>query len=228
MEKFNYISIFAGGKNEKPHFSNKWKAFIECFANMTNSLSVNVNTANPSFVENVWKIAKFAKKYNKNINVSLHTRNIEVINNCFESGYNEFVLNINENFNWENHYEKLLEYKNNVRISFVMTENNFWVLEEWYENFPQIFKNFQITIIPEVHSAENENWNYLFKERFESIGQKTFNEKNVVELENGALQNKAFPKLWYWNKNKINSKLNVICLFSNGNIASNCQWEKII
>ena len=243
MVKFNYISILAGGickfncnfcvgkdirKNEKPHFSSKWKAFIECFADMANLLSVSGDTSDPSFVDDVWKIARFAKYINKNIKVALHTRNIKVINNCFESGYDKFVLSIDENFNWQKHYETLLEHKDNVRISFVMTDDNFWILDEWYENYPQIFEDFQITIRPEVHLAKNENWNYVFKERFEGIGQKTFNEKNVIELENGALQNKAFPKLWYWDYNKTNPKLNVRYLFSDGNIASNCQWEKII
>jgi hypothetical protein len=80
MKKFDYISILAGGKckfncsfcvgnnirkKSTPHFSPKMKAFIECFPDTTDLLSVSGDTSDPSFIKETWSIPQIVKSFNK-------------------------------------------------------------------------------------------------------------------------------------------------------------------
>ena len=245
--KFDYISILAGGdcpfkcdfcvgnkirENKNPHFSTKWKAFIECFADMTNLLSISGDTSDPSFIKETWEISKLAKQFNPNIKITLHTRNIKVLEKAFKSGYDKFVFSIDENIDKET-IDKLYNYKNKVRLSFVMTSNNFWVIDKWKNELPELF-DFEVTIRPEVYETQNKKWFYKFLQYFilidESIEFYEVENKYpmyVETLKNNALALKKFPYIWFWDYNKTNPNLNVIYLFSNGEIGSNCRWNKI-
>lgn len=245
MKKFDYISILAGGKCKfncdfcvgknirkdiKPHFSTKWESFIGCFADMTDLLSISGDTSDPSFVKESSKIPSIAKSFNKHLKVSLHTRNLNVIKTAKNAGYDSFVFSIDENFNKEM-FNVLKNHKDenfDIRLSLVITDKNFHILDEWFKNFKDIFE-FKMTIRPEVNSSKEKRWQSTFYNAFQNIGNENIDKsKNAIKMENGAIKLKDYPNIWYWDYNETNPKLNVRYLFSNGTISGNCQWEKLV
>jgi len=244
MKKFDYISILAGGsckfncefcigknirKDASPHFSKKVKSFIECFSDLTDLISVSGDTSDPSFIKETWKIPNWVKEFNPKSKVTLHTRNIDCLENALNSGYDKFVFSIDENFTREM-LKKLEPYKDKVRLSFVMTVANFWVIDAWKEKIPEIFE-FQMTIRPEVKEAKIESNLHTFINQFLNILGNTI---TLFELhdrafvnEKGALVLEEKPNIWFWNYNKTNKMMDVRYLFSDGKISSNCEWEKI-
>jgi len=247
MKKLDYISILAGGKckfncdfcvgkdirkDVKPYFSTKWESFIECFADMTNLLSVSGDTSDPSFVKDTLKIPGIAKSFNKDIKVTIHTRNLNVIKAAKNAGYDSFVFSIDENFNKEM-LDTLKKYKDenfDIRLSLVLTDYNFCILDEWSKSFKEIF-DFKMTIRPEVKLAKDEAMNWTLYSAFLNIRSKKYkspydSKKYITKMENGAIKLKRFPNVWYWDYNATNPKLDVRYLFSDGTIAGNCQWGK--
>jgi len=234
--KLDYISILAGGsckfncdfcvgkdirKNITPHISPKYKAFIECFAEQTDLLSISGDTSDPSFVEEIWEIPEIAKEVNPNIKVTIHTRNIEAIHKTFvDNCFDKFVFSIDENITKET-LQILKHYKKKVRLSFVMTESNYSIVYNWLDELPEIF-DFQMTIRPEVHQVQNNK--ILFESTFRDISSNS----TITELSSGAVQLNQKPNIWYWDYRKTNDKINTMYLFSSGEISNNCKWSEII
>ena len=117
MKKFNYISILAGGsckfncdfcigkdirKNVSPHFSKKWQSFIECFGDMTDTLSISGDTSDPSFNFETWQFPYYVKDVLKlDLRVTVHTRNFDFIHEHSISTlpkFDSYVLSIDETF----------------------------------------------------------------------------------------------------------------------------------
>jgi hypothetical protein len=235
MNKFDYISILAGGsckfscdfcignkirENTKPHFSTKLSSFIECFSDMTDLLSVSGDTSDPSFVTETKDIPKIAKSFNSNIKVTLHSRNIKYLDKVFDYGYDKFVFSTDEDF-YDNCTQEdifnLIKIKDKLRFSIVVTSFNFGYMvgeELLISKLSKDFPNAQITLRPEVSESE-----HIIK-CLESIG-------TWVPMENSAMYLKENKNVWLWDYNQTNSKLNVRYLFSTGNISSNCEWDRI-
>jgi len=235
MKKFDYISVLAGGtckfncsfcigddirKNKSPHFSTKYKSFIECFSDMTDLLSVSGDTSDPSFVTETKDIPKIAKSFNPNIKVTLHTRNIKCLDEAFDCGYDKFVFSVDEDF-----YDKftqedifnLVKIKDKLRFSIVVTSSNFGYMvgdELLISKLSKDFPNAQITLRPEVSESEH------IVKCLESMG-------IWVPMENGAMYLKENKNVWLWDYKQTNTNLNVRYLFSNGKISSNCEWDRI-
>jgi sulfatase maturation enzyme AslB (radical SAM superfamily) len=238
MKKFDYISILAGGsckfncsfcvgndmrKNITPHYSKKWKSFIECYADMTNLLSISGDTSDPSFVEDTWEMAEYAKEYNPDIRVTLHTRNIDVLEKCFvDNCFDKFVFSIDENITLDV-LKKLKNYKNKVRLSFVITKDNFWIIDEWNEHLSEIY-DFQMTIRPDINETDSD-WKDTFFIKFNYIMDK---KNTVVQKENGAISLREYSNIWFWDYTITNPMINSLYLFSDGTISDNCKWSKII
>jgi len=247
MKKLDYISILAGGsckfncsfcigndirKNAKPHFSKKTEAFLECFSDFTDLVSISGDTSDPSFVEETMFLPRKIREINPQVKITIHTRNIDFLDDAFHSGYDKFVLSIDEEFTYEM-LKKLKPYKDKVRLSFVMTEYNFWILNDWSNSklMKEIFE-FQMTIRPEVKAVRDETTAWNFYDAFLNIKARKYrspynSKKYVTVLKNGAIKLKKFPNIWYWNYNETNKNLNVRYLFSNGDISSNCKWGEI-
>ena len=243
--KFDYISILAGGackfncdfcvgkdmrKNITPHFSKKVESFIECFSDMTNLVSVSGDTSDPSFVEDTMYIPGKVREINPDARVTIHTRNIDFIEDAFHAGYDKFVFSIDEDFTLEM-LEMLRPYKDKVRLSFVMTSYNHWIIDEWSKNMKEIF-DFQMTLRPEVNAVKDETTAWMFYDTFLNIRARKYrspynSKKFVTQMKNGAFKLKQFPNIWYWDYNKTNPNIEARYLFSNDEIGSNCKWGEI-
>jgi len=243
MKKFNYISILAGGsckfncdfcigkdirKNTTPHFSKKWQSFIECFGDMTDTLSVSGDTSDPSFVFETWQVPYYVKEVLKlDLRVTIHTRNIDFIHEHIETNlpnYDSYVLSIDEHFideidSGEVKPEILNTLKNlgkNLRFSIVITNDNINIFDDYsfVKYLLQIFPDARMTIRPEVH--------------LEDIKIKTFDKWGEnTRMNNGSYKLDKNKNVWFWDYNETNPNMNVRYLFSNGNISSNCEWDKI-
>jgi hypothetical protein len=234
--KFDYISILAGGscrfdchfcvgndirEYTSPHFSSKFKAFIECFADQTNLLSVSGDTSDPSFIRDSWLIPSIAKQFNESIRVTFHTRSIDSMQKAFDSGYDKFVFSIDETLT-QDILNTLLPFKDKVRLSLVITRQNLELL-------PSIFLldhiyDFQITFRPDVFE-QNRTFNLSFLHFFITLSSDT--DTIPYRNDNGSITHPSFPGFLYWNYLHTNKQLNVRYLFSNGDIASNCKWSEI-
>jgi len=239
MKKLNYISVLAGGsckfncsfcignnmrQNETPHFSIKWRSFVECFADMTDLLSVSGDTSDPSFVQDRKFIPALAKSYNPTIKVTLHTRNIEYTKESLQDGYDKCIFSIDEDF-FETHsdsdiimLQEIQSQKNKLRFSIVLTGYNFGYFvktDGLIEKLVGLFPNAQITLRPEVSESD------FILSCIDSLG-------SWIQKSNDAMYLEENPNIWLWDYKKTNKKLDVRYLFSTGEISSNCKWDKII
>ena len=230
MNKFDYISILAGGKcgfncsfcigndiriNEKPHFSNKYNSFIDLFASHTKLLSVSGSTSDPCFIseQEHQNIILLAKKENHNIKINVHTRTLKYENlKMLNKYYDKIVISIDENFK---PFEYLKEFKN-IRYSIVLTENNFNVFTlDWFENIYKTIGHSSFTLRPNVFDSNIKTFSY------------------GKEVKNKYLPKEAiqFPfhqgLIVIWNFKDINDNLNVRYLWSDDTVSSQCEWKKL-
>jgi len=239
----DYISILAGGsckfncefcvgnsirENITPHYSSKIKGFLECYADRTQLLSVSGDTSDPSLISETIFIPVEAKEYNKDIKVSIHTRDIYFTEKAMDYGYDKIVLSIDETLS-ENDYQTLVNYYYhygyNIRLSFVLTSSNFWIIDEWKKDFPALF-DMELTIRPDVFEKDEVFRKHIFLETFLGIDGDW---QNIEQYKNeyGAIVLEKYPNVWYWDYNVTNKNLDVLYLFSNGDIKNNCKWENL-
>jgi len=239
MHNIDYISILAGGfckfecsfcvgneirRNETPKFSKKIKSFIECFSDQTNLLSVSGDTSDPCFIEETYEIPKYAKKINKDLKITLHTRNKNIAEKAIKSGYDKYVLSINEKFltnisDFNIEIFKKLSKEQKIRLSIVITNENidfFYGRGNIIEEIIKLFEEIQITLRPNVFEDVS-----IIKKLKEYFGE-------WEQRENGVEVLKSNNKIWLWDYRKTNEKIKAVYLFSNGEISSNCKWKKII
>ena len=227
---FDYISILAGGKcgfncnfcvgnevriEENPHFSEKYKSFIDLFASRTKLLSVSGSTSDPCFIdENEHKtIISLAKKENPNIKVNVHTRtlNYETLK-MLDRHYDKVVISIDETFK---PLDYLREFRN-IRYSIVLTEDNYLSFPlDWFEKIYEEIGHCSFTLRPDVFSNKITIGNYGV-------------ETKIKGLPKEAIQYKFHDGLIViWDFNKINDSMNVRYLWSNSLVSSQCEWKKL-
>jgi len=235
----NYISILAGGsckfncdfcignslrKNETPHFSNKWKSFLECYADQTNLLSVSGDTSDPSLINDSTNIPKIAKCFNSDIKVSIHTKetNSQILEEYIIADYDKIVVSIDETF-----FDNIIEEdelffrrtarEGKLRFSIVLTSCNFGYFVEDNGLIKKIIDNIpgvQITLRPEVSEAEH------IVDCVDNFG-------TWIKQENGSKYLKENFNIWLWDYKETNKNINALYLFSDGIIKNNCRWDKI-
>jgi len=238
-KKFDYISILAGGsckfncsfcvgnnirKDVTPHFSKKWRSFLECFCDMTDLLSISGDTSDPSFIRDRQYIPELAKAFNPKIKITIHTRNIEYTTEAIKDGYDKCVFSIDEDF-FDTYsdasiiqLQKIQQIKNKLRFSIVLTLYNFgYFIEDngMIERLVSIFPNAQITLRPEISESEH------IVNCLEGFG-------TWADKDNGAQYLEGNPNIWLWDYSKTNKKLNVRYLFSTGEISSNRKWDNLV
>ena len=233
----DYISVLAGGsckfncdfcignsirENVTPHYSNKLKSFLECYADTTNLLSVSGDTSDPSFIQGTDNIPAIAKKINPKIKVNVHTKSLdyETLKRFRRNGYDKIVISIDEDFfNTTPEFTIKLLQTLNVRFSIVLTAYNFGyfcgdnsIIDVLVKRFP----NATITLRPNV--LEDNHW-------MESFGDIL---GTWVDMDNGAQYLEQNKNIWYWNYINTNPNIDALYLFSDGTIKNNCKWNNII
>jgi hypothetical protein len=233
---YDYISVLAGGrcdfgcdfcignsirKNITPHFSRKLNSFLDCYADITNLLSVSGDTSDPSFIDESDHIPTYAKRINPNIKVNVHTKNtdLEPLKRFRRVGYDKIVISIDEDFieNLDSSTIKFLQ-ETNIRFSIVLTCYNFGYFcgeDNIIDEIIKLFPNATITLRPNV--LDDIHFVGSFKD---ILG-------TWVDNNNGSQYLEENPKIWFWNYNHTNPNINAMYLFSDGKISNNCRWEKL-
>ena len=228
-KKFNYISILAGGScsfncdfcigndvrsNVTPHFSHKYKSFLELFAQNTNLLSISGSTSDPSLIgtPNNYFIVETARMYNRDIKISMHTRDLGEFAKEAYSYCDEVVISLEKNTPEAiKFFEELSEYQQSkTRISVVITQENkhLLVTEEFYESLS--ISSF--TLRKNVFEPIDINIEFAFG--YEGKYGSTF-----YDFKDG--------KIAYWDYSVTNVNLETRYLWDDGEVSSQCRWEEL-
>jgi len=234
MKNLDYISILTGGsckfgctfcvgndirKNVTPHISRKYKSFIDCFGDLTKSISVSGSTSDPSLLDlSIHReIISTSKAPENNLVTNLHTREIKSSFKMIElcKMYDGIVFSIDENFLEE---DNLIDFSicKKVRFSIVITKETVDFFDrEWLDKVYKKTGVASFTFRPDVFDdvctidefSERMNFDTYVQGKYAQWF--SYNDKFVT----------------YWDNKEFSQ--DVRYLWSDGNITKDCEWKKL-
>jgi len=228
----NYISILVGGsckfncsfcigkdirKNITPHFSTKYKAFLECYGDTTHKISISGDTSDPCFlyIDEHKKIVQESKKYNLETNI--HTRDIrseKIIE--ISKLYDGIAFSIDETF-LEQETIDFRSLNMKTRFSIVITEENYKIFNRpWLDEVYERTGVASMTFRPDVFSNKDYFKNFLDAMEF-----------NKFVLDKNGVQWMPYKDkfITFWDNKNIEQEVKY--LWSNSEITDNCKWSKL-